>query len=233
MRPNLPLPLLLLLATGVCAQSGCPKVVRPSVSAETVPQAEYVPAPPCVFDAFADLGPATFGHLSWGADAGAVATALELDRYHVQEASWGLPGAQVQVVEVRDARLASTTAFLFDGERRDLRTILIRDLPAPPPPQVELRGFLPFLEAFPGKIAVLGYPEEDGTHAQPYRFLLFDGLGVKIGVSRESDSLWYLDHVEYFDPEWGMEELAAFKYGGQLVAFDTIGNAERRQAVQP
>jgi len=228
--------LLLLFALSaalIVLAPGCPRIVKQERISPGESEPAYVPPPPSVFAAFHELAPATFGHVVWGEDAGVGARTLELDRYHVDEARWGLPGSEIQVVEVRDARLTSTTAFLYDGDRRDLRSILVRELPAPPPPQLNPRGFLPYLEPFPGKIAVLGYPEEDGGHARPYRFLFFDGLGVKIGLSLESDSLWYLDHVEFFDPTWDVSDLAGFKYGGALVTLDTIGNVERKQAVSP
>lgn len=228
-----PIPVLVLSILVVCGAPGCRKIVKPDTTPEGEGAPEYVPAPASVVHSFAELGPTTFGHVVWGEDADAITATLELDRYHVQESHWGLPGREIQVVEVRDARLTSTTAFLYDGDRRDLRTILIREIAAPPPPQLDPRGFLPFLEPFPGKIAVLGYPEEDGSHAHPYRFLFFDGLGIKIGLTMESDSLWYLDHVEFFDPTWAVEDLATFKYGGQLLTLETIGNVERKQATSP
>lgn len=224
----------ILLALAMCVLVGCPKkTVR--TAAGPPPELEQAPpAPPTVFRSLAELGPGSFGHLAWGAeDIRTLPEAAELERYHVQEARWGLPGGEIRVLEVRSARLDSTTAFLFDPSDDDLRTVIVRDLPAPPPPQREIRGFLPFLAAFPGKIAVLSYPEEDGGHARPYRFLFVGGGGVKFGLTTEADGFWYLDHVEFFDPDWGVEELAAFKYGGELVELDTIGLVERKQAEAP
>ncbi|MDP7114322.1 MAG: hypothetical protein QGH45_20295 [Myxococcota bacterium] len=224
----------ILLALAACALLGCPKkTVR--TNAGPPPELEpAAPLPPSVFRSLGELGPGSFGHLAWGAeDIRTLPEAAELERYHVQEARWGLPGGEIRVLEVRSARLDSTTAFLFDSSDDDLRTVIVRDLPAPPPPQREIRGFLPFLAAFPGKLTVLSYPEEDGGHARPYRFVFVGGGGVKFGLTTEADGLWYLDHVEFFDPEWGIEELAAFKYGGELVELDTIGLVERKQAEAP
>jgi hypothetical protein len=222
------------LTLALCALAGCPKK---SVRTTGGPPPEIeatAPAPPSVFRSLGELEPGTFGHLAWGAeDIRTLPEVIELERYHVQEARWGLPGGEIRVLEVRSARLDSTTAFLFDPSDDDLRTVVVRDLPAAPPPQREIRGFLPFLAAFPGKILVLSYPEEDGGHARPYRFLFVGGGGVKFGLTTEADGLWYLDHVEFFDPEWGVEELAAFKYGGQLVELETIGPVERKQAEAP
>jgi len=227
-------PLVLLLAAAVCLLAGCPKkTIRTDVTDSAEPDVDQ-PPPPAVFRALADLTPTTFAHLAWGAeDIRTLPEAVALDRYHVTEARWGLPGGEIKVIEVRTARQDSTTAFLFDQGDEDLRSVIVRDLPASPPPQSEVRGFLPFLTAFPGKLQVMSYPEEDGGHARPYRFLFVVGSGVKIGLTEESDGLWYLDHLEYFDPAWGIEELAAFKYGGQLLELDTIGPMERKQAEAP
>jgi len=191
--------------------------------------APYVAPPPYVYDRLDQLGPANFSGVRWGMDRmDDVRDHLHLQRYDEREARWGLPGREFDVLQVQTARRASTTAFVFDGEEGTLRTVLIRDLPVAPPPQADVSDFLPFLAAFPGKIQVYAYAEEDGTHALPYRFLFFPGQGVKLGLGELEGGTWTLDHVEYFDPGWDADQLDAFKYGGRLELVGTITAAERR-----
>lgn len=189
----------------------------------------HVAAPPSVFDSIAELGPASFSAVRWGVDdASVLREGLRLQRYDVLETRWGPPGEDVPVVEVRTARRASMTALLFDSEEPVIRTILVRELPATPPPQSNVFGFLPYLTAFPGRILIYTYAEDDDTHGLPYQFLFFPGLGVKMGLGGLDDGTWVLDHVEYFDPEWDVDELDAFKYGGRLKMVGTITVAERK-----
>lgn len=193
----------------------------------------YVPPPPYVFEGLHQLGPAVLAGVGWGrAGAGELVSALRLERYDTEETRWGPPGDDVPVLEVHSARRLSITAFLFDRDDGTVRSVLIRDLPHAPPPQAEITGFLPYLEAFPGKIEVYSYPEEDGTHGKPYRFLFVSDLGVKFGLGQEADGLWYLDHVEYFDPAWDAARLSGYKYGGVLVERDVITPLERRRDEQ-
>jgi len=189
----------------------------------------YVAPPPYVFERLDQLGPANFAAVRWGVDRlEDVRGDLQLQRYDLQEARWGLPGQEFVVLQAQTARRSSTTAFVFDADEGTLRTVLVRDLPSTPPPQANVFGFLPFLGAFPGKIQVYAYREEDGTHALPYRFLFFPDQGIKMGLGELTGGTWSLDHVEYFDPDWGAEELDAFKYGGRLELVGTITAAERR-----
>lgn len=191
----------------------------------------YTAPPPFVFDSIAQLGPASFSGVQWGVDdASAMRAGLELQRYDLLETRWGPPGEDVPVTEVRTARRASMTALLYDAAAEEpvIRTILVRDLPASPPPQPNVFGFLPYLGAFPGRILIYTYAEEDDTHGIPYRFLFFPGLGVKMGLGALDDGSWVLDHVEYFDPEWDVDELDEFKYGGRLKMVGTIAVAERK-----
>ena len=189
----------------------------------------YVPPPPQVYERLDQLGPSTFAGVRWGVDdAGMLREALGLDRYDVREANWGASEEAVPVLEVRTARRMSTTAFLLDTDDGTLRSVVVRDLQDFPPPQGTVFGLLPYLEAFPGKIQIYVQEVEEDTGERPFRFLFFPGLGVKIGLYELDGGTWYVDHVEYFDPEWGMEKLNAYKYGGRLEAVGTITPAERR-----
>jgi hypothetical protein len=191
----------------------------------------YVAAPTFVYDSVAQLGPASFAAVRWGVDdASTLREGLELQRYDLLETRWGPPGEDVPVVEVRTARRASVTALLFDADAdaEVIRTILVRELPATPPAQSNVFDFLPYLSAFPGRILIYTYAEEDDTHGLPYQFLFFPGLGVKLGLGGLDDGTWVLDHVEYFDPEWDVDELDEYKYGGRLTMVGTITVAERK-----
>ena len=189
----------------------------------------YLAPPPYVFDSIVQLGPENFASVQWGRDdASTLRDGLQLQRYDLVESRWGPPGEGVPVLEARTARRASVTAFLFDGDDAVIRTVLVRQLPATPPPQSNVFGFLPYLVAFPGRILVYAYSEEDETHGLPYRFLFFPGLGVKMGLGELDDGSWVLDHVEYFDPEWDVDELDSFKYGGRLKLVGTITVSERK-----
>jgi len=226
-----PLVALAVVAGLLAGLSGACRTATTTTTTTTEEPAgpSYVPPPPYVFQGLHQLGPAVFADVTWGRDGiEELVQGLELERYDTDVARWGPPGDDVPVLEVRSARRLSTTAFLMDPEQGTVRTVLVRDLPQPPPPQSEIQGFMDYLEAFPGKIHVYAYPEEDGGHGKPYRFLFVADLGVKIGLGREGDGLWYLDHVEYFDPAWDAEALSGYKYGGVLVEIDTIGPLERR-----
>lgn len=197
-------------------------------SGETLAVA-YLAPPPYVYERLEQLGPANFSAVRWGVDQlDDVRDGLQLLRYDLQQTRWGLPGKEFVVLRAQTARRSSTTAFAFDTDEGTLRTVLIRDLPATPPPQSNVFGFLPFLDAFPGKIQVYAYAEEDGTHALPYRFLFFPEQGVKMGLGELDGGVWSLDHVEYFDPDWDAQQLDDFKYGGRLELVGTITAAERR-----
>jgi len=217
---------LVLVVVGLCA---CRTTTVTQVLAPVETGPAYMAPPPFVYGSIADLGPGNFATVRWGVDdASTLREGLQLERYDVLETRWGPPGEDVPVVEVRTARRASVTALLFDAEAEVIRTILVRELPAAPPPQSNLFGFLPFLDAFPGRILIYTYAEEDDTHGLPYQFLFFPGLGVKMGLGGLDDGTWVLDHVEYFDPEWDVDELDDFKYGGRLKMVGTIAVAERK-----
>ena len=199
-----------------------------TVTADTT-EPVYVAPPPYVYERLDQLGPANFVAVRWGVDqVEDVRDGLALQRYDLQETRWGLPGKEFIVLQAQSARRSSTTAFAFDVDEGTLRSVLVRDLPATPPPQANVFGFLPFLGAFPGKIQVYAYAEEDGTHGLPYRFLFFPDQGVKMGLGELDGGMWSLDHVEYFDPAWEPEQLDEFKYGGRLELVGTITAAERR-----
>lgn len=216
---------------GLCACRTA-SVSQTAVPVETGPV--YVAPPAYVYDSIADLGPANFASVRWGKDdASALLDGMDLDRYDIAETRWGPPGEDVPVVELRTARRASVTALLFDAEESVIRSILVRQLPAIPPAQSSVFGFLPYLVAFPGRILVYAYeddPEGQGASigARPYQFLFFPGLGVKMGLGGLEDGSWVLDHVEYFDPDWDVDELDDFKYGGRLSLVGTITVAERK-----
>ncbi len=221
--------LLLVLGLAACRTAN---VTQTAVPVDTGPV--YVAPPPYVYDSIADLGPANFAAVRWGEDdASTLLQGLQLQRYDVAETRWGPPGEDVPVVELRTARRASVTALLFDADEEVIRTILVRQLPAIPPAQSNVFGFLPYLVAFPGRILVYAYEDDPDTQAtyagaKPYQFLFFPGLGVKLGLGGLDDGSWVLDHVEYFDPDWDLDELDEFKYGGRLKLVGTITAAERK-----
>ncbi len=193
-----------------------------------VQEAVYVPPPTVVFGEFGHLTPASFADMQWGAaDRRSLDSVYGLDRYDTALANWGPAGSQLSVLEARTSRQDSVTGFVFDPDSGVVKTVVVRGLAAPPP-QAEIAGFYPYLEGFPGKILILGHSVMDGATEVPYRYLFFVDLGVKIGLSQGLDELWHLDHLEYFDPAWAVEDLTGFKYGGELELIDTIGPLERR-----
>ncbi len=221
-RGALLLGLLALLPACRDASSG-------SVIVEEAPGPVWVPPPPYVFGGLRDVGPDVFADLRWGVDQeGTLRSALHLERYEVTPATWGTGERTVPVLEVRTARQSSTTAFLFDPGTAVLRTVVVRDLPEVPPLQENVFGFLDHLGAFPGKVLVCTLADEARIEGMPDQFLLFPGQGVKVGLGDAGDGQLYLDHVEYYDPDWSIDQLAEFKYGGQLQQVGTITAAERR-----
>jgi hypothetical protein len=188
-----------------------------------------VPPPPYVFDGLRSLGPEVFADVRWGVDdMVALRDALHLDRYELQDQRWGTGERTVPVLEARTARQTSTTAFLFDPGSAVVRTVVLRDLPQTPPLQENVFGFLPFLAAFPGKVLVCTLEEEQRVQGMPFQFLVFPAQGIKVGLGEMADGQLFLDHVEYFDPGWSVDQLAEFKYGSSLQQVGTITAAERR-----
>ncbi len=216
------------------------RTVRATGEPEVPAAAAYVPPPPFVFESFADLAPDLFSSVTWGVESGdALVERLHLARYDLVRSSWGGHG-ELPVIQVTTPRRGSSTTLLLDPADGTVRSVLVRDLPDTPPPVATVEEMVPYLAAYPGRLLVLARPGDEaaapadgseGEAAAPRadeRLLFVQGLGVKIGLARRGDDRWELDHVEYFDPAWGPEQLAAFKYGGPLVEVGAIGALERR-----
>lgn len=218
---------VLLIAT-LAAPLGSCRTTTTVATATDVPRAVYVAPAQVVFTEFVQLTPTSFANVQWGvADRQSLGRVLGLERYDTTSINWGPLGGEFAVLEARTSRQDSVTAFVFDSQADVVKTVVVRGLAAPPP-QAEIAGFYPYLESFPGKILIHGHTELDGATEIPYRFLFVADLGIKIGLSQGPGQLWYLDHLEYFDPAWEVEDLAQFKYGGALELIDTVGPLERR-----